>query len=74
MTDSVAAAVRLEMLGTIRDYIRATEAPTWGETAAHVVAEHDVTKAAVNDELRKLEREGFLYRVGDGASAEVKLP
>ncbi len=70
----VAATDRLEMLGTIRDYIRETEAPTWGETVAAVVAEHDVTKAAVNDELRQLEREGFLYRVDDGDAAEVRLP
>jgi len=72
MTDADGVG-RLTLKRTIREYIRAHDAPTYRETAAAVVAEHGVTRTTATDKLDALERAGFLYRVGDGASAEVKL-
>ena len=73
MTDAETVA-RVDIRRTIREHIRTTDARTRGETATHVVAVHGVTWSTATDELDALERAGFLYRVGDGASAEVKLP
>ena len=65
---------RRALLDSICEHIRGSEAPTWGGTAEVVADAHGVAESTVDDELAKLEREGFLYRVGDGDTAEVRLP
>jgi predicted ArsR family transcriptional regulator len=58
----------------IRDHAADADAATWGETKRTVADRLEVETDAVRRELAALERAGFVYTVGDGESAEVKLP
>jgi hypothetical protein len=44
------------------------------ETISEVAGQLDSREAIVREELNELERHGFIYLVGDGDDAEVRLP
>ena len=44
------------------------------EVLCEVAARLDTHESVVREELNELERHGFVYLVGDGDDAEVKLP
>jgi hypothetical protein len=44
------------------------------EVVVRTATRLDIPESAVRDELDALERLGFIYCVGEGDSAEVKLP
>jgi DNA-binding IclR family transcriptional regulator len=44
------------------------------ETISEVASRLEAREGAVREELNELERHGFVYLVGDGDDAEVKLP
>jgi len=44
------------------------------ETISEVAGRLETSEETVRDELDGLERHGFVYLVGDGDSAEVRLP
>jgi len=45
-----------------------------GQTISEVAGRLEVSETVVREELNELERHGFIYLVGDGDSAEVRLP
>jgi len=45
-----------------------------GQTISEVASRLETSEETVRDELDELERHGFVYLVGDGDSAEVRLP
>ena len=57
----------------IRQYIDATDAPTYSEIAAAVAEETDADPTDVGRELDALERVGFVYCVPTDDGEEVKL-
>lgn len=70
-TDPDRTAIRT----SIRETIRAADTPPKrGDLCALVATMTDTDAAAVAAELDELERTGFVYLVGDGDDAEVKLP
>jgi len=44
------------------------------ETISEVAGRLEASEEIVREELNELERHGFVYLVGDGDSAEVRLP
>jgi len=44
------------------------------EAISEVASRLEAPEAIVREELNELERHGFVYLVGDGDDAEVKLP
>ena len=57
----------------IREYIDATDAPTYSEIAAAVAEETEADPTDVGRELDALERVGFVYLVPTDDGEEVKL-
>lgn len=57
----------------IREYIEATDAPTWAEIVAVVAGNRGVDPAAIKTELDALESHGFIYCVPTDDGEEVKL-
>ena len=57
----------------IRQYIDATDAPTYSEIAAAVSGETEADPTDVGRELDALERVGFVYCVPTDDGEEVKL-
>ena len=57
----------------IREYIDATDAPTYSEIAAAVAEETEADPTDVGRELDALERVGFVYLVPTDGGEEVKL-
>jgi len=45
-----------------------------GQTISDVASRLDSREGIVREELNELERHGFVYLVGDGDDAEVRLP
>jgi predicted transcriptional regulator of viral defense system len=58
----------------ITERINVEEDVTVGLVVADVAREFDVPAEDVIEEVNRLEEHGFLYRVGDGGDAEVRLP
>ena len=57
----------------IREFIDATDAPTYSEIAAAVAEETDADPTDVGRELDALERVGFVFLVSADDGEEVKL-
>jgi predicted ArsR family transcriptional regulator len=45
-----------------------------GKTISEVAGRLETSEEIVREELNELERHGFIYLVGDGDDAEVRLP
>ena len=58
----------------IREYIDATDAPTYSEIVTTVAEETDADPTDVGRELDALERAGFVYLVSTDDGEEVRLP
>jgi hypothetical protein len=69
--DTDRTAIRKRIRKTLQ---QAETAPRRASLTDTVARTADVPEPAVSDELDALEREGFVYLVGDGDDAEVKLP
>jgi len=62
---------------TIRRTVRAVVAGQpvdKAETISAVAGRLDISETVVREELAELEQHGFIYLVGDGDDAEVRLP
>jgi predicted ArsR family transcriptional regulator len=62
---------------TIRRTVRAVVAGQQvdkAETISAVAGRLDISETVVREELAELEQHGFIYLVGDGDDAEVRLP
>jgi len=66
--------VRKDVRRAVADSVETRERATVAEVVTDVAARFGVAEAAIKDELDALERNGFVYLVGDGSSAEVRLP
>jgi len=66
---------RTELRRTVRKIIRESDtAPTRTALVESVVDAVGTNSETVDGELDALEREGFVYLVGDGADTEVRMP
>jgi len=66
--------VRKDVRRAVADSVETRERATVAEVVTDVAARFGVAEAAIKDELDALERNGFVYLVGAGSSAEVRLP
>jgi D-arabinose 1-dehydrogenase-like Zn-dependent alcohol dehydrogenase len=66
--------VRKDVRQAVADSVETRERATVAEVVTDVAARFGVAEAAIKEELDALERNGFVYLVGDGSSAEVRLP
>lgn len=73
MSDSEAVD-RIEIRRQIKSFVESEETARQAETLNEVAADMDVPHDAVRNEFDVMERNGFLYTVGSGTDAEVKLP
>ena len=64
---------RRRLRRAIREYIDATDAPTYSEIAAAVAEETEADPTDVGRELDDLERVGFVYPVPTDDGEEVRL-
>jgi uncharacterized protein YgbK (DUF1537 family) len=73
MTHTTTDIDRPELRRTVRNTIRDRDTVTRSTLVEAVAAETNAPNEAVNSELDALEREGFVYLVGDD-DPEVRLP
>jgi len=70
---SDAVSERVAVRRTVREVV-AGDPIEKGQTIIEVASRLETSEETVRDELNELERHGFVYLVGDGDSAEVRLP
>jgi DNA-binding IclR family transcriptional regulator len=74
MSESTDAATdRPAIRRAVRDVV-AGQPVDKGQTISEVADRLDSREATVREEVAELERHGFVYLVGDGDDAEVRLP
>jgi len=73
MTDNTKNSTRPDLRRNVRQTIRDRDTVTRSTLVEAVAAETDNPTDAIDRELDALEREGFVYLVGDG-DPEVRLP
>jgi predicted ArsR family transcriptional regulator len=70
---SDAVSERVAVRRTVREVVTGDPVDK-GETISEVAGRLETSEGIVRDELDELERHGFVYLVGNGDSAEVRLP
>jgi len=70
---SDAVSERVAVRRTVREVVSGDPVDK-AETISEVAGRLETTEETVREELAELERHGFVYLVGDGAGAEVRLP
>jgi len=70
---SDAVSERVAVRRTVREVVTGDPIDK-AETISDVASRLETSEETVRDELDELERHGFVYLVGDGDSAEVRLP
>jgi predicted ArsR family transcriptional regulator len=70
---SDAVSERVAVRRTVREVVTGDPIEK-GQTISEVAGRLETTEETVREELAELERHGFVYLVGDGAGAEVRLP
>jgi Mn-dependent DtxR family transcriptional regulator len=70
---SEAVSERVAVRRTVREVVTGDPIEK-GQTISGVASRLETSEEIVREELNELERHGFVYLVGDGAGAEVRLP
>jgi len=70
---SDAVSERVAVRRTVREIVTGQPIDK-AETISEVASRLETSEEIVREELNELERHGFVYLVGDGDSAEVRLP
>jgi len=70
---SDAVSERVAVRRTVREVVTGDPVDK-AETISEVAGRLETPEGIVREELNELERHGFVYLVGDGDDAEVKLP
>jgi hypothetical protein len=65
---------RPEIRRSVKTVVQAHESVTVEELVADVARRYDSHEGFVLDVLNSMEKHGFVYLVGEGADAEVRLP
>jgi DNA-binding MarR family transcriptional regulator len=63
-----------ELRDTIAERVDVESEVSLAVVVTDVAREHDIPESTVKHEIDRLEANGFVYLVGDGSSAEVRLP
>jgi predicted ArsR family transcriptional regulator len=70
---SDAVSERVAVRRTVREVVSGDPTDK-GQTISEVASRLETSEETVREELNELERHGFVYLVGNGAGAEVRLP
>jgi predicted ArsR family transcriptional regulator len=70
---SDAVSERVAVRRTVREVVSGDPIDK-DQTISEVAGRLETSEETVREELNELERHGFIYLVGDGGDAEVRLP
>jgi len=73
-TDAQPAVTALDLRNRITDRAELNDTATKATVIADVARDANVPKSRVEREFAKLHKNGFVYVVGDGDTAEVRTP